>query len=152
MLLNYLMSNTELLNDEAPKIPAPLPLKYQAFQALRANGFHQSDAAVALGYSKRNGTNLERKLHPRDDLTSPTFVRLAAKVIKSTLKAEPIVVRHTALDKRGELVEIVDDIYPKPSDRLNAAGMVVDRSQPIKRSEDSQPSITFIQINLDGCK
>ncbi len=144
--------NSPILDDEAPKTPSPIPPKYEAFHALRQLGWTQNEACKGVGYSKGNGTLISRKLNARDDLTSPGFVRLAAKVIKSTLKAEPITVRHTALDKKGELVEIIDDIYPKPSDRLNAAGMVVDRSQPVKRSDEQVQSITFIQVNLDGCK
>jgi len=126
-----------------------LPINHIAYQVLRSQGFNNSEASKALKFTPANGSILNQKLKSKYDLTNNQFVKLASNVVKNVLKGTPIEVRHTDLDKSGELVEIIKDIHPKHSEKLQAAQMVYDRVQPLKRSED-HVSYSFIQINIDG--
>ncbi len=152
--MGYVMDENTVI-DVIPKVEQFVPnnpIKYDVVRVLKDNGLKNGEIAKALNISDARISQITHKLKSNHDLTSNTFVRLAARTVKSILKAEPIKVRHTTLDKQGDPVEIINDIYPKHSDRLSAAGMVYDRAQPVKRDVEQGTSISFIQVNVEGYK
>ncbi len=114
----------------------PLPLKYEAFEILKANGLNQSDAARAIGLSKSSGTLISKKLNslsPRYDLTSKNSVKLAAKAHRKILGC--------FVDPNKNINDSSIDI--KGSDVTKAIDRVYDRVQPtIQRNLN-------VNLNLD---
>lgn len=139
----------EQSKEETTKNLPELPLNHIAYSVLRSQGFNQKEASQALKMTPSNGCRIDAKINHKYDLTNSNFIKLASNVVKNVLKGTPTEVRHTDLDKNGNLVEIIKDIHPKHSEKLQAASMVYDRAQPVKRSE-AEVNISFIQINLEG--
>ncbi len=131
---------TATINDNAPTSPPELSPRHQGFIALRTQGFNQAETARMLGYSKANATHLEHKLKPKDDLTTSSMVRLASKAHKIILGS------FVNPDKIQSPIEL------KGADVSKAIDRVYDRVQPVKREESGPSHVTFISINLDGCK
>lgn len=119
-----------------------LPIRYQAFEILRQSGLNQSEASKALGVTNGRGCQIEKKLKSRDDLTSSKMVKLAGK-------AHRMILGHFTDPSHNPLKSQIDI---KGSDVTKAIDRTYDRVQPVKRSDDRPSSITFIQVNLDGCK
>ncbi len=142
---------------EPVKIPLPerskngrlIGPRYEAFDLLRQQGLSQNRAAQAIGLSPQSGTLIQRKLDRRYDLTNKTFIKLASKVVKNILSGEPTEVKKEVIGKDGQVVEITDKIYPTHPVKLQAAGMIYDRYQPVKGNDTGVSNISFIQINIE---
>ncbi len=123
--------------------------KYEAFAHLREDGMTSGQAALALGMSRQNGYLIEKRIDKRYDLTNKTFIKLASKVVKNILSGEPTEVKKEVIGKDGQVVEITDKIYPTHPVKLQAAGMIYDRYQPVKGNDTGVSNISFIQINIE---
>jgi hypothetical protein len=137
-------SNTPEVIDQSPSIPpfdvSSLPLKHQAFAALKENGLSTTDICKALNYSRSNGTLIDRKLAKAHDLTSSINVSQAAKAHKRILQA------FLHPDKVNIPIEL------KGSDVSRAIDRVYDRAQPVKAQEAGAVNNTWIQVNLGEFK
>jgi hypothetical protein len=131
------MDDPQVEPTETPNTFNPPSLRDQAFAIVRAAGLSQIDTGKAFGLTSGRACQIDAKLRAsRYDITSPKYVKQAVKSLHSLLKGEP--------------VGTVDKV--KDSTVLGAVGMVLDRHQPIKRTDSSPQSITFIQVNVGEYK
>ena len=94
-----------------------------------------------LGFSRFNGSLIDKKLNKEYDLTSTKSLKLASLAHKKIL----------GIFVHPDKVQNNSPIDLKGSDVTKAIDRVYDRVQPVKRSEDVGAHISFIQINIDGC-
>lgn len=116
--------------------------KHIALQALRENStLNDTQIANALGYHRSYIPSLKKKLD-KTSLVSVKAKRLAKKAVIETLEMKAVT--ETKLDNKGN--EVIVENKPSHSNRLTAAAMVLDRSEPIVQRHQSE-SVT---INFDG--
>lgn len=72
----------------------------------------------------------------------PDMQKLAHNAVRDTLKMKPITV------KDGPDSDDKKYIYPSVSNRMAAANMVLDRTEPVKAGGPSQQGNTFINIDM----
>lgn len=116
--------------------------KHLAMQELREkSNLSDTQIANALGYHRSYIPNLKKKLD-KTSLVSHKAKKLARKAVIETLEMQPVKVQKVS--KNGEIVEV--DEKPTHSNRLTAAAMVLDRSEPIIQRHQNES----VNINLDG--
>lgn len=116
------------LAQDTVKNEAPLSIKQVGYAILRQHELTQAEASQVLGVSRARGSQIERKLDGRYDITSPTFARLAARVVKNCMT--------------GKVWGSIDKI--KDSTALAASSMYYDRAQPaVRRIEQLTATVTL---------
>ena len=75
-------------------------------------------------------------------LSSPDLQKLAHHAVRDTLKMKPIKVKVSPYGDEDMF------IYPQVSNRLAAAAMVTDRTEPIKQDHGPQQVTNNIQVNV----
>jgi hypothetical protein len=91
--------------------------------------------------NKDTVTDLKRKSE-KWLLSSPDLQKLAHHAVRDTLKMKPIKVKVSPYGDEDMF------IYPQVSNRLAAAAMVVDRTEPIKQDRGPQSVTNNIQVNV----
>jgi len=97
--------------------------------------------AKVVGYSRSYAYEMQRKAKDLY-LKSPEMQRKAYKAIEETLDMKPQ--KTTEKTKNGFEVK---DAYPTHSNRLEAARMVVDRTEPAVK-QVRQVSASYVQVDL----
>lgn len=116
--------------------------KHIVLQELREKtNLTDTQIANALGYNRQYLPQLKRKLD-KTSLVSAKAKRLAKKAVIETLEMKAVT--ETKLDNKGN--EVVVENKPTHSNRLTAAAMVLDRSEPIIQRHQTES----VNINLDG--
>ena len=75
-------------------------------------------------------------------LSSPDLQKLAHHAVRDTLKMKPIKVKVSPYGDEDTY------IYPQVSNRLAAAAMVTDRTEPVKQDHGPQSVTNNIQVNV----
>lgn len=116
--------------------------KHIVLQELREKtSLTDTQIANALGYNRQYLPQLKRKLD-RTSLVSAKTKRLAKNAVIETLEMKAVT--EVKLDNKGN--EVIIEDKPSHSNRLTAAAMVLDRSEPIIQRHQSES----VNINLDG--
>ena len=116
--------------------------KHIVLQALiEKTDITDTQIANALGYNRTYVPQLKAKLE-KTSLVSAKAKRLAKKAVIETLEMKAVT--ETKLDNKGNQVEVENK--PSHSNRLTAAAMVLDRSEPIIQRHQNES----VSINLDG--
>lgn len=122
---------------DSPQIEPTKPITKADLLALcRVNGVSIPDASKVLGYNQNYAYATAKKLSSRWDVASPKRVKVALKSLDLLIQ--------------GKTVGNVETI--KDSTVLGATKEVLDRYQPIKRTDAAPQSITFIQVNVGEYK
>lgn len=101
----------------------------------------QVEIAAQLNYKPEYIRELKKKLDKTSIVTAKTK-RLAKRAVMETLEMKAVT--ETKLDNKGN--EVVVENKPTHSNRLTAAAMVLDRSEPIIQRHQTES----VNINLDG--
>ncbi|MFQ5956781.1 MAG: hypothetical protein ACE5KK_03320 [Candidatus Brocadiales bacterium] len=110
-----MQGETEIKTVENQQEKAPkLSEKQMAFLLLRKEGIPASKAAEAVGYHPKHGHYLDKK-YGKYDLTNEKYVSKAVKCVEKLVKGNPF----------GSIEKVKD------STALAAAGMILDRHQPV---------------------
>jgi hypothetical protein len=118
---------------ETAQIPERLEAKYEVIDACLQAGIKQSAIAEAIGYTRGNITHVKNALNKKYDLTSTKYIKLAAHAVKSTLQ--------------GKTIGDVDKITT--GNVMDAAAMVYDRVQPIKRDSDNLQAAPIAPVSVN---
>jgi hypothetical protein len=107
------------------------------------NGLTAQEALLMRGESNPNPHTLTdlRKKSQKWLLSNPDMQKLAHKAVKETLRMKPVKVNENGEEKL---------IYPSHTNRLAAAAMVTDRTEPVKGSESAGDTFNFVQINASS--
>ena len=108
------------------------------------NGLTAKEALQMRGENNPNKdtlTNLKKKSE-RWMLSSPDLQKLSYNTVRDTLKMKPIEVRQSPDNEKK------DYIYPTVSNRLAAAAMVTDRTEPVKQDHGPGSVTNNIQVNV----
>jgi hypothetical protein len=111
----------EQTESQKQQIPIQLEAKYAVIGAAIDAGIGQPAIAKGLGMARSTVNHIARALDKKYDLTSTKYVKLAAQAVKSTLQ--------------GKTIGDVDKITT--GNVMEAAAMIYDRVQPIKRDSDN---------------
>ena len=107
--------------------------RQKAFALLRQNGLSPGKAAETLGYTSQHGYNLEKKLG-KYDLKKDLYVKDAAKCVRKLVKGKAF----------GDIEKVKD------STALTAAGMILDRHQPVvHRNENLNLNVEIDFVDLE---
>lgn len=127
-------SDNKIIDDNAEK-PAisisDLPEKQQAFLLLKENGLTNREAGKVLGYTEGTARVVSSKIN-KYSLMNKKMVQSAHGAVKNILE--------------GKTWGSIDKI--KDSTAMQAAQMVYDRTEPVKKMEVGDTNISFTQINL----
>jgi len=123
------------MDQETAVIGKDISIPLAATAILRQNGFTLNQTAEALKVSKPCILQRQHKLPKHLDLTSKTLVLASVKAVK-TIVAGGLV---------GEMEKV------NGTHVLQAAGMVLDRHQPLKQA-DSGASVNYTQVNINVYK
>ena len=116
--------------------------KHLALQELREkSNLSDTQIAQALGYTQSYMPMLKRKLD-KTSLVSAKAKRLAKKAVIETLEMKAVT--EVKLDNKGN--EVTVENKPSHSNRLTAAAMVLDRSEPVIQRHQNEN----VNVNLDG--
>lgn len=116
--------------------------KHVVLQALQEKtNLSDTQIANALGYNRQYIPQLKKRLD-KTSLVSARSKRLAKKAVIETLEMKAVTEKK--LDNKGNPVDVENK--PSHSNRLAAAAMVLDRSEPIVQRHQSES----VNINLDG--
>lgn len=121
-----------------------LPPKHKALAILTENGLTTAEAGKVLGYKGKSVYDPKTKLN-KHNLSNRKLGSMALKAVRETLKMKPVKTneRMKCLECKGKngIVEncsvcnglgyVIKELYPAHSDRLNAAKMYYDRTDPI---------------------
>lgn len=112
-----------------------------AQELLEKSQIPTAQIARGLGYAPPYLHTLKKKLD-KTSLVSAKAKRLAKKAVIETLEMQAVTEKK--LDNKGN--EVLVEIKPSHANRLTAAAMVLDRSEPIVQKHQTQS----VNINLDG--
>lgn len=117
----------------------------KAYAALKASGLEKAEIAKVLGIKKKSKdsrvSQLERSVKTKS-IVNPKMVKLAHKAVEETLEMQPVTVTEVMTDKDGEQKTIEKKLYPSHSNRLDAAKMILNRSEPEVQKH--------LNVNVDG--
>ena len=112
--------------------PERMSARHIAVMALRDAGVANDEIAKTLGITKTYPSKIAGKLQKRYDLTSSKYLKLASHAVKTTLQ--------------GKTIGDVDKITT--GNVMEAAAMVYDRAQPIKREDAGNQATPVAPINV----
>ena len=132
-------------NNKPKRIVKPLknitPRQMAVQELLEKSQMPINAIAKAMNYHESYIPQLRRKLESTS-IVSAKAKRLAKKAVIETLEMKAVTEKK--LDNKGNIVEVEDK--PSHSNRLTAAAMVLDRSEPIIQHHQNEN----VSINLDG--
>jgi hypothetical protein len=125
-------SQTDPYNGVHPSdILATLPLNHQAYGVLRESDFTTCEASKALGITRQQGHNIQKKLDRYMITGNAKLLRDAKKAVSLLVKGLPV----------GQVEKVKDSTV------LSAAQTILDRSDPIIHK--SQVLSANIQLSSD---
>ncbi len=138
-----LMSNDDLMSNNPPDSlinPPTIKPKEEAYAILRSRGLTNSDVSQMLDITRGRGSQIDKKLNRRYDLTSPSNIKLAARAHKKLMNG--------FLDPDNNKLPI--DL--KGSDVNRCIDRVYDRAQPVNNQASGSVNLSFTQINIEEYK
>lgn len=93
-------------------------------------------------------TELKEKVR-KHSLTSQTLVKPAHKLLKDILLMRAKEEAHKKVMPTGEVVEYIENVYPSYSNGLQAIGMVYDRYEPVKGTEQGNTTNNTLILSPD---
>jgi len=144
---------TETTQIKPKRIIKPLkklsPRHIVAQELLEKSQIPITTIAKALNYNRCYVNELKKKLD-KTSIVSEKAKRLAKKAVIETLEMKPIVLN--SVDKSNNVIGIGDTIInPTISHRLQAASMVLDRSEPaVQRHESASVNLNLSAADWDG--
>jgi len=105
----------------------------QAYTLMRANGSSKKEAYKSIGGKGKHVNsivyNMEKRIKSKS-IVNPKMVKLAHTAVMETLEMKPVTVTETVTDREGESKTIEKNIYPSHANRLDAAKLILSRSEP----------------------
>lgn len=121
--------------------------KQAAFITLRRQGLTVADASEVVGYNLSYAYKVDKKSESFT-INTPAMRKRALKAITETLDMKPVD-REIYNSKTGEIITVKE--RPTITNRLQAAGMVVDRSEPIiRRNENLNVNADISPVDLSA--
>lgn len=135
--MEFLQDDNGTVEVLSPEKRRRLTKKQVGFLALRRSGLSVKDAAETIGYNVTHAHVLNKKLE-KHSLKTPELAKLAKKAVTETLRMEAI--QRQSVLRSGEVVTYEEK--PSVSNRLDAARLVLERTEPAIRKAET--------VNLNG--
>jgi hypothetical protein len=158
------MSPTDTKENKKPiKDIDSLPIKRKALAILTENGMTTAEAGKALEYKGNSVYDAKFQLN-KYALSNKKLGSLAFKAIKETMKMKPLITEDRKIcsgcenepEKKENCIicnglgYMIKVVYPSHSDRVKAAGMYYDRTDPVvvtKVDPKETQSFTNVTVN-----
>jgi hypothetical protein len=139
---------TEEITPEIQQVAANLPPKMLGYTLIQDAGLKKVECAQILGVSGARVTQIDNALK-KYGLKNLKMARLASNVVKNVLKGKPTEQSKVSVTKDGEVIKYTDNIYPTHANQLQAATMVYDRIEPIKRDDAGSQAAPVAPVSVN---
>lgn len=136
------------IHEQKEQIPQKLEAKYAIIGAAIKAGISQPAISKGLTMPRSTVNHIARALDKKYDLTNTGMVKLAHRAIKDTLKMKPVAVEKTAINKDGDKIDYIEQVYPSHTNRLQAVNEVYSRYQPVNKDTGKPPGVTIQAANF----
>jgi hypothetical protein len=142
------MEEKDTNREELEQIAMNLPPKMLGYTLIQDAGLKKTECAQILGISNGRVSQIDRELQ-QWGLKNLKMVRLAHNVVKNVLKGMPQEQARRAATKDGQVIDYIDNIYPTHTNQLQAATMVYDRVEPVRKDTDTSTSAPVCPVSIN---